>query len=140
MPAGFSSEKSFQLLKARPVLLATDSPWKRRRFWHCPCRPQTVSIASDFAGSLQNHKDGTAARLDPNLLPPEFHSHAETSSPGCRIHFFRMGAVFHGGLGCRPFPRRTVGQNRKKHRMNSHLINHFPTSEGVSEVSERANE
>ena len=35
-----------------------------------------------------------------------------------------------------------MGQNRKKHRQNSHLINHFPTSEGVSEVSgasERAN-
>ena len=27
----------------------------------------------------------------------------------------------------------------KKHRMNSHLINHCPTNEGVSEVSERAN-
>ena len=33
-------------------------------------------------------------------------------------------------------------ENRKKHRQNSHLITHFPTSEGVSEVSgasERAN-
>ena len=29
---------------------------------------------------------------------------------------------------------------KKKHRQNSNLINHFPTSEGVSEVSERANE
>ena len=28
----------------------------------------------------------------------------------------------------------------KKHRLNSHPIIHFPTSEGVSEVSERANE
>ena len=28
----------------------------------------------------------------------------------------------------------------KKHRHNSHLIIHFPTSEGVSKVSERANE
>ena len=28
----------------------------------------------------------------------------------------------------------------KKQRLNSHLINHCPTSEGVSEVSERANE
>ena len=33
-----------------------------------------------------------------------------------------------------------MGQNRKKHRINSHLIIHFPTSEGVSEFSERANE
>ena len=30
-----------------------------------------------------------------------------------------------------------MGQKRKKHRINSHLIIHFPTSEGVSEVSER---
>jgi len=28
----------------------------------------------------------------------------------------------------------------KKIRQNSNLINHFPTSEGVSEVSERVNE
>ena len=28
----------------------------------------------------------------------------------------------------------------KKNRFNSHLIIHFPTSEGMSEVSERANE
>ena len=34
----------------------------------------------------------------------------------------------------------TMGQNRKKHRMNSHLIIHCPTSSGVSEVSERAGE
>ena len=27
----------------------------------------------------------------------------------------------------------TVGQSRKKHRINSHLINHCPASEGVSE-------
>ena len=40
------------------------------------------------------------------------------------------------------FHRRTMGQNRTKHRINSHSIIHFPTSEGVSEVSgasERAN-
>jgi len=30
----------------------------------------------------------------------------------------------------------TMGQNRKKHRINSRLIIHCPTSEGVSEVSE----
>ena len=34
----------------------------------------------------------------------------------------------------------TMVDNRKEHRQNSHLIIHFPTSEGVSEVSERANE
>ena len=34
--------------------------------------------------------------------------------------------------------RRTVGQNRESHRINSHPIIHFPTSEGVSEVSERS--
>ena len=28
----------------------------------------------------------------------------------------------------------------KKHRINNHLIIHFPTSEGVSEVSKRSNE
>ena len=33
----------------------------------------------------------------------------------------------------------TVGQNRKKHRINAHPIIHCPTSEEVSEVSERAN-
>jgi len=34
----------------------------------------------------------------------------------------------------------TMVDYRKKHRQNSHLINHYPTSEGASEVSERANE
>ena len=34
----------------------------------------------------------------------------------------------------------TMVENREKHRQNSHLIIPFPTSEGVSEVSERANE
>ena len=36
-----------------------------------------------------------------------------------------------------------MGQNRKKHRLNSHLIYHCPTSEGVSRVSgasDRVNE
>ena len=33
---------------------------------------------------------------------------------------------------------RTMGQTREKHRINSHLINHCPTSLGVSEVKERA--
>ena len=32
----------------------------------------------------------------------------------------------------------TIGQNRKKHRINSHRIIQFPTSEGVSEVSEHS--
>ena len=36
--------------------------------------------------------------------------------------------------------RSTMVKNRKKHRQNSHPIIHCPTSEGVSEVSERANE
>ena len=35
---------------------------------------------------------------------------------------------------------RHYGRKKKKHRQNSNLINHFPTSEGVSELSERANE
>ena len=34
----------------------------------------------------------------------------------------------------------TMGQKREKHRENSHLIIHYPTSEEVSEVSERAKE
>ena len=34
----------------------------------------------------------------------------------------------------------TMVKNRKKHRQNSYLIIHRPTSEGMSEVSERANE
>ena len=34
----------------------------------------------------------------------------------------------------------TMVENRKKHRQNSHLIIHCPKSEGVSGVSERANE
>ena len=37
-------------------------------------------------------------------------------------------------------PTSTMGQNRKKHRINSHLITHFPTSSGVSEVSKRTSE
>ena len=36
--------------------------------------------------------------------------------------------------------RSTMVENKKKHRQNSHLIIVFPTSEGVSEVSERASE
>ena len=32
------------------------------------------------------------------------------------------------------------GPELKKHRINSHLIIHFPMSEGVNKVSERANE
>ena len=31
-------------------------------------------------------------------------------------------------------------ENRKKHRQNSHAIIHCPTSEGVSEMSERTSE
>ena len=34
----------------------------------------------------------------------------------------------------------TVGQNREKHRIHSHLIIHYLKSKGVSEMSERANE
>ena len=34
----------------------------------------------------------------------------------------------------------TMGQNREKHRINSHLINHGPTSKGVSEVIEQRSE
>ena len=34
----------------------------------------------------------------------------------------------------------TMVENRKKNRQNSHPIFHFPTSEGVSEVSERVDE
>ena len=30
----------------------------------------------------------------------------------------------------------TMVENRKKHRQNSNLINHFPMSEGMSKVSE----
>ena len=36
--------------------------------------------------------------------------------------------------------RHTMGQNRKKHRTNNHLIIHFPISEGVSKVSKRVSE
>ena len=34
----------------------------------------------------------------------------------------------------------TMVENREKHRQNSHPIIHCPTNEGVSKVSERANE
>ena len=34
----------------------------------------------------------------------------------------------------------TMGESRSKHRLNSHPTIHCPTSEGVSEMSERANE
>ena len=41
-------------------------------------------------------------------------------------------------LGClSAYIKRTMVQNKKKHRINTHLINHFPGSKGVSEVSER---
>ena len=32
--------------------------------------------------------------------------------------------------------RRTMGQNRRKHRIKSHLFIHYPTNKGVSEESE----
>ena len=38
------------------------------------------------------------------------------------------------------FNQCTMIQNSKKHRINTHPIMHSPTSEGVSKVSERANE
>ena len=38
-------------------------------------------------------------------------------------------------LSLRRKERSAIGQNRKKHRKNIHLIIHFPTSEGVSKVS-----
>ena len=44
------------------------------------------------------------------------------------------------GLISKKFLVLTMVENRKKHRKNSHLIIHCPTSEGVSEVSERASE
>ena len=44
------------------------------------------------------------------------------------------GSVKRASRGC------TMVQNRKKHIKSSHPIIHFPTSEGVSEVSEQANE
>ena len=34
--------------------------------------------------------------------------------------------------------RCTMVENRKKHKQNSHPIIHFPTSQGVSQVSEQA--
>ena len=34
----------------------------------------------------------------------------------------------------------TMGQKRRKYRINTHLIIHCPMSKGVSEVSERASE
>ena len=34
----------------------------------------------------------------------------------------------------------TIGQNRKNYRINTHLIIHFPMSEGVSKVNKRASE
>ena len=37
-------------------------------------------------------------------------------------------------------PLYTMVENGQKHRQNGYLIIHFPTSEGVSEVSERGNE
>ena len=46
------------------------------------------------------------------------------------------GTIFFPGLGD-SFSLCTMVENRKKHRENSHPIIHFPTSEGVSEVSER---
>ena len=33
----------------------------------------------------------------------------------------------------------TMGQNEKKRQKNNRLVIYFPTSEGVSEMSERAN-
>ena len=41
--------------------------------------------------------------------------------------------------GAKSFALGCMVENRKKHRQNSHLIIHCPTSEEVSEASERAN-
>ena len=50
----------------------------------------------------------------------------------------RCGCCFRRGP--RRCHHRTMVQNREKHRTNSYLIIHFPMSEEVSEVSERASE
>ena len=59
------------------------------------------------------------------------------SGPVCRV-FRPLLSIFY----YLPFRHSfTMVENvKKKHRQNSHLIIHCPTSEGVSEVSERANE
>ena len=51
-----------------------------------------------------------------------------------------MAVLNHSGFASLQFSFSTMVENVKKHRQISHLIIHFPTSEGVSEVSERANE
>ena len=60
-------------------------------------------------------------------------------------YYCGKGSIYNGCMERGPASGRylhygTMVENGKKHRQNSHLINHFPTSEGVSEVSERANE
>ena len=56
----------------------------------------------------------------------------------CQLVSVFHGANQHGSIVI--YQPDTVVENRKKHRQNSHLLIHFPMSEGVSEVSERANE
>ena len=73
-------------------------------------------------------------------------------SPMSTIHFIlgvkHEALLVPKGFGCDPYfllvreiQEPTMGQNRKKkHRINSPLINHSPTSSGVSKVSERASQ
>ena len=63
------------------------------------------------------------------IRPPTAPDYA--AAPGKAIYFF---GVKSNNNNC------TRGQIRKKYRINSHLITHFLTSEGVSKVSEKANE
>ena len=66
------------------------------------------------------------------LTYPHFHS----------IHpIFSSGPILISNPKVFPFYNPPLWSKiEKKHKQNSNLINHFPTSEGVSEVSERANE
>ena len=45
----------------------------------------------------------------------------------------------HDFWACLDFEERTMVENGKQHRQNTHKVIHFPTSQGVSDVSEQAN-
>ena len=96
------------------------------RLTDAPMRLNGGRLASSILGDVRE-------KGIPEASPIFGHGRVPRGAPEGRCK--RRGAE----IGCVNY-HRTMSQNREKHRINNHLINHCPTSEGVSEVSERANE
>ena len=101
--------------------------WVRRGLWRRDCRRVRVQGKKGRDEILWlSPKTGISSSLKTSLLRPKASSRYERTS----YESLRGKQSKHIG---------TMVENGKKHRQNSHLIIGFPTSEGASEVSKRAN-